>query len=200
VVWEPDPPPAAPAREEVPEAGSESDFLRAEPVSPPAPAHAGRRAAYRRLAALRRALRAWEQLGPVFGTPTEQLATPVAVLLCVRALAAARAALPAVADLTGSPEAPGGTVAALVRLPHAPHAVRLLLPGQRQAVARDWRRGHAALVRERARVREAARGGRARRGVVGRLWGELRRTPEWALGALAVAALLVALLRRNPGH
>ncbi len=207
VVWEPEPLPPdvvpsgagagePPAFEVVPDEPP-------EPVAPPAPAHISRRAVYRKLAALRRASRAWEHLRPVFGTPAEPLATPVAVLLCVRALAEARAALPALAGLIRGPGRSGGTVAALVRLPHALHTVRALTPGQREAVALDWRRGYDALVRERARLRELARAARRRRGrraPFPRLGHELRRTPEWALGALALAALVFALLRRPHGH
>jgi hypothetical protein len=158
-----------------------------------------RRAIYRQLAAVRRALRAWEGLRPVLGTPAEALVTPAAVLLFVRALADARAALPGVAHF-GAPGAPGGTVAALVRLPHALHAVRALLPAQRQAVARDWRRGFAALARERRRLREAAFAARParRRGAAARLLVALRRTPEWLLLPAIFLAALLALLRRKP--
>ena len=174
----------------------EPEFLPVEPVAPQ-PAPLNRRAVYRRLAALRKALRAWEKLRPVFGDPTETLATPVAVLLFVQALTEARTVLPAIAKAL---RGPGRTVAALVRLPHALYAVRVLLPSQRQAVARDWRRGYEALHRERARLREvvnAARPVRRRRAAPIRLVRELRRTPEWCLFALGLAAILFALLRRN---
>ncbi len=175
----------------------EPDFLAVEPVAPE-PAPISRRAVYRRLAALRRALRAWENLRPVLGDPAEAIATPVAVLLFVRALTEARAALPGVAKVIRGPGAPGGMVAALVRLPHALHAVRVLLPSQRQAVALDWRRGYEALLRERVRLRELAFVARPRRpGAVVRLVRELRQTPEWCLLALAVVVFLFALLRRN---
>jgi hypothetical protein len=139
-------------------------------------------------------------LRPVFGNPAESLATPVAVLLFVRALAEARHALPIVKWVIGGPGAPGGTVAALVRSPHALHTVRVLVPSQRQTVALDWRRGFEALRRERARLRELAFVARPRRGagVARRLMRELRRTPEWCLVGLALAALVFALLRRNP--
>lgn len=212
VVWEPEPdplpyevvpdaprrgpPPLPPAFEVVPDDAAEPEFL---PVAPP-PAPVNRRAVYRRLAALRRARRAWENLRPVLGDPTEALATPVAVLLFVRALAEARAALPGAAKVIRGPGAPGGTVAALVRLPHALHAVRVLIPSQRQAVALDWRRGYEALDRERARLRDLALVARPRHHTAApvRLMRELRRTPEWCLLALGLAALLFALLRRNP--
>ena len=193
------PPPLPPAFEVVEDEAVEPEFLPVEAVSPP-PVPVNRRAVYRRLAALRRARRAWEQLRPVLGDPTEALATPIAVLLFVRALAEARAALPGVAKVIGRPGSPGGTVAALVRLPHALHAVRVLIPSQRQAVARDWRRGYEALDRARARLREVASAARARPRTAAwvRLARELRRTPEWLLLALGLAALLFAVLRRKP--
>jgi hypothetical protein len=213
VVWEPDPlpyevvpdepkgkpPPLPPAFGTAPQDAVEPEFLPVEPVAP-APAPISRRAVYRRLAALRRAMRAWENLRPVFGNPTESLATPVAVLLFVQALAEARAALPGVANVIRAPGTPGGTVAALVRLPHAIHAVRVLVPSQRQAVALDWRRGYEALRRERVRLRELAFVARPRRrtGAAVRFLRELSRTPEWCLLVLALAALVFALLRRNP--
>jgi hypothetical protein len=226
VVWEPEPVPIEvplyevvpddpteeplplpPAYEVVPDEPHEQEVLPLEPAPPPptpgrargtSPGPISRRAVYRKLAALRRALRAWERLRPVFGTPAEALATPVAVLLCVRALAEARAALPGVAQVIRGPRSPGGTVAALVRLPHALHAVRVLLPTQRQAVALDWRRGYDALLRERTRLRElafAARPRRKRTSAIARLCGELRQTPEWVLLVVALGALGLALFR-----
>jgi hypothetical protein len=187
------PPPLPPLEVQEPE------FLPLEPPAPAAAAPVSRRTVYRRLAALRRALRAWEHLRFVLGDPTETLATPVSVLLFVRALTEARTALPGVARVIRGPGAPGGTVAALVRLPHALHAVRVLLPSQRQTVALDWRRGDEALRRERARLRELAFFRPRRRAGRGtRLWRELRRTPEWGLLVLALAALVFALVRRNP--
>jgi len=173
------------------------DLLPTEPA-PVAPI--SRRAVYRRLAALRKALRAWENLRPVLGTPTEPLATPVSVLLFVRALADARQALPEVKWAIRGPGTPGGVTAALVRLPHALHAVRVLVPSQRQAVALDWRNGFDELRHERKRLRELAFIARPRRrgGAAARLVRELTRTPEWCLLGFALAALVFAFLRRNP--
>ncbi|QJW97767.1 hypothetical protein [Frigoriglobus tundricola] len=170
------------------------------PIESTSVAPISRRAVYRRLAALRKALRAWENLRPVLGTPTELLATPVSVLLFVRALADARHALPEVKWAVRGPGTPGGVVAALVRLPHAIHAVRVLVPSQRQTVALDWRNGLDELRRERKRLRELAFIARPRRsgGAAARLVRELTRTPEWCLAGFALAALVFAFLRRNP--
>ena len=123
----------------------------------------------------------------------------MAVLLFLRALAAARESLPGAAFVVGAPGAPGGVVAALVRTPHALHAVRTLIPSQRQSLARDWRLGYDALRRERDRLRALARVTRDTRRATGaastiRIF---RRAPELVLAALALAVLLVALVRRN---
>jgi hypothetical protein len=135
----------------------------------------------------------------VLGTQAEALATPVSVLLFVQALATARAALPGVAWLFPRPDSPGGTVVALVRLPHALHAVRTLLPSQRQAVALDWQRGLDALRREQARLRKLAFVARLRRpGTPAlRLLGAIRNQPEWVLLVAALTAVVFAAIRRN---
>ena len=174
-----------------------ADLLSAEPT---VVAPISRRAVYRQLAALRKALRMWEGLRAVLGTPAEQLATPVSVLLFVRALADARQVLPEIKWAIRGPGTPGGVVAALVRLPHALHAVRVLVPTQRQTVALDWRNGFDELLRERKRLRELAFIARPRRGggIVTRFVRELIRTPEWCLLGFALAALVFAFLRRKP--
>ncbi|MBP3960677.1 hypothetical protein J8F10_36090 [Gemmata sp. G18] len=212
-VIEPDPlpyevVPDEPTAEELPEPEVVLDALvEAEPVLAPiaisAPAQylsqLKPRTVYRRLAALRRAIRAWEELRSVMGNSTEALATPIAVLLFLRAVAGARDVLPRVAFVLNEPGASGTLVAALAASPHALHTVRTLLPSQRQAVALDWRRGYDALRRERDQLRALALGRRARRrtnsGADFLL--AFRRTPELALVALALVALLVSLIRRN---
>jgi hypothetical protein len=112
---------------------------------------------------------------------------------------AAREALPGVGWVFPGPDSPGGTVAALVRLPHALHAVRTLVPSQRQAVALDWRRGLDALHREQTRLREAAEAARPRRGgtTARRLLFAVRNQPEWVLLVAALAAVVFAAIRRN---
>lgn len=177
--------PVAPTEPEVP-----APFAAYTPLS--------RRTIYRRLAALRKAIRAWEDLRPVFGTPDETLATPVAVLMFVQALMGAREALAGVEWLIRDPGDPGGAVAALVRLPHVLHAARTLLPSQRQAVALDWRRGLDALRREQVRLREMAFVARPRRPGSGRrLLLAVRRSPEWVLLFAGLIALVLAAIRRN---
>lgn len=176
--------------------GQEAEPLPVE-APKPAPARINRREVYRQLAVLRKSLRAWEGLRSVFGTPTETLATPVAVLLFMQALTAARDSLPGLARVI-RPEL-GSTILALVRLPHAIHTVRTLLPSQRSEVALDWQRGYDALRREQKRLRELAFVARPRRrgSTVLRLAHAVRRTPEWILVIAAIVAILLTLLRRN---
>ena len=168
-----------------------------EPAPPPATLT--RRTVYKRLAALRRAIRAWEALRPTLGNSDEALATPTAVLLFLRALADARRTLPKVAFALRGPRVPGRIVAALVRTPNTLHTVRILLPSQRDSVALDWRRGYDALRTARDRLRALALAPRANRPARAgaSFLRAIRRTPEWLLVALALVVLLVALARRN---
>jgi hypothetical protein len=190
----------------LPLVGLPDDFAQRPPTPPHPPRAAARkpvklkrRALYRRLAALRKAVRAWEGLRPVLATPGEPLATPVAVLRLLRALADARAALPAVAFATDGAAA-GAVVRALVRLPTAPSAVRGLLPTQRMAVARDWHDGYALLRAERDFHRRLAARPRAGRRAGWQLRSAVRRTPELVLIALAALVLIGAALRRTQSN
>ncbi|MCS6865762.1 MAG: hypothetical protein RMJ56_14790 [Gemmataceae bacterium] len=156
-----------------------------------------RRAIYRRLATVRRALRAWEALRPFLGTPGETLATPVAVFTFLQALKLARAAVPGVARLIGEPGRPGSVVAALVRSSHPVHLVRLLVPSQRQSVARDWQRGYDELQRAYVRLRTMAVAARPRPATYELLplLRAVRQSPEWLLVLAALVALALALVR-----
>lgn len=165
--------------------------------APTRPPKLKRRTIYRRLAALRRAIRAWEALRPVMGTPDEALSTPVAVLRFLHALADARSALPGVAFVFGDARSAGGTVRALVRQPLALPTVRGLLPSQREAVARDWRSGYNRLLRERDGLRQLAFRPRVRRRAGAGVLRLVRHTPELLLVALAVGVLVVTWFRRN---
>jgi hypothetical protein len=167
---------------------------------PPAPARgnrAARRWIYTRLALLRKALRAWEQLRPVLADPREPFDRPARALLLLEAVRDVRPLLPQLHGLIGA-GGPGGSVATIVARPSLFDTIRTLLPDQRQAVAIDWRRGQVELQREYRRLRELSRGGREpRTGPGGRrvlarwLWA----TPELVLVVLAAVAALVALFR-----
>lgn len=172
--------------------------LTSRPPSQPPTVPLSLRMAYRRLAALRRAIRAWESLRPVFGNPTAALATPVAVLAFLQTVAEARNSLEAVSFVLRANETPGGVVAGFVRHPQALPAFRLLLPSQRESLALDWRRGYAALLYERKRLRELATSARVQRkqrplAVVRRT---LRRSPAWWLALIPVLVIMLVLIRR----
>jgi hypothetical protein len=163
---------------------------------------ATRRQLFARLAAVRRLLAAWRKLKPVLGDPREPLARTARVLVLVEAVAEVRPLLDPLRGVVGEHGRPGGLVAALVARSLVLHTLRLLLPDQRRAVALDWHRGEMALLREYARLREIVRSGRPlRRRSRGRrrVAGWLARTPEFALVALGIAAILVAFLRLRTG-
>jgi hypothetical protein len=169
------------------------------PELPAVPADpAARRWVYRRLAAVRRGLRAWAKLRPVLTDPRDPLDRPGQALLLVEAAAAVRAALPDLRGVVGRPGEAGGLVAAVVGSPFVLDTIRHLLLDQRQAVALDWRRGELELQREYRRLRDLARVSRPRRPAgrdpraVLRL---VRDTPELVLLALALLALVAAALR-----
>ncbi len=172
--------------------------LAPRPTPPPPTVPLSLRMAYRRLALLRRAIRAWESLRPVFGDPTATLETPVAVLSFLQTVAEARNSLDGVSFVLRPNETPGGVVASFVRHPQALPAFRLLLPSQRESLALDWRRGYAALLYERKRLRELATSVRLRRkqqplAVVSRI---LRQSPAWWLALIPVLVIVIVLIRR----
>jgi hypothetical protein len=184
-------PPADPSAREWAEATQVPKNIEVRTVS--------RRVIYRRLATLRRALRAWEGLRPFLGTPGETLVTPLAVLTFLRARRLAQEALPGVARLIREPHRPGSVVAAIVRSPHAIHLVRWLLPSQRQLVARDWQRGYDELQRAYVRLREMAITSRPHHPAndLLPLLRFLRQSPEWLLIAALVVAMALALVRNS---
>jgi hypothetical protein len=195
VVWETEA--ARPAYEVV-------EVVEAELVAlPHVPWHpASRRQLFARLAAVRRLLAAWRQLKPVLADPREPLTRPARVLALVEAVTEVRRQLGSLRELVGDERA-GELVVTVVAQPLMLQTLRMLLPGQRRALALDWRSAEAALLREYARLRELVRSGRPvrRRSRGGwRVAGWLARTPEFVLVVLALAALLAAFLRDRGGQ
>ena len=157
-----------------------------------------RRWIYARLALLRRTIRAWERLGPVFGDPEDPVDRPGRVLLLLDATRTLRPLLPQLRGVAGGVGGAGGVVAALAQYPLVLDTFRRLLPSQRRTLAIDWRRGHSALTREYARLRQLAAVGRnrlagGRVGVAAVRW--VMGTPEVVLVVGAVIALVVAVVR-----
>lgn len=193
-----EPPPPKPAFELV------EDLPDPEPPSPalelpPEPGPAGRRWIYAKLAAVRRAQRAWERVGRVLADPDDPADTPARVLILLEAVRGLRPLLPAVAGFMGGVGQPGGIVGAIVKQPLVLDTFRRLLPDQRVAVAADWRKGRDALRREYAWLRRVAAQGRANRAgwrALGAAWRWALGTPELLLLPLVLVLLVVRLRGR----
>lgn len=190
-----DPLPPRPAFETVPPSVESLPLADDLPTPPPGPA--GRRWVYRRLADVRRAARAWDRVGAVFGDPDDPADTPARVVVLLEAVGTARAALPAVVGIMGGVGESGGVAAAVVRHPLVLDTFRRLLPDQRQVLAADWRRGRDALRREHRWLRRVAAQGRAKRagwrrvGAAGRWAAD---TPELLLVPLVVVVVVLSRL------
>ena len=157
-----------------------------------------RRWLYRRLAFLRKARRAWERFGPVLGDPGDPLDRPGRVLLVLEAAAAVRPLLADLRGVVGGVGEPGGIVGAVAAQPLILDTLRRLQPGQREALAIDWRRGQEALSREYERLRDLSRRGRNRPGGWNFGWRtawQILTIPETSLALLALLALLIATVR-----
>lgn len=157
---------------------------------------------YARLAMMRRAMRAWQALGPVVADTEDRLDRPGRVLILLEAVARVRPVLPNLRGIVGGVGEPGGVVAAVVNQPILLNTFRRLLPDQRQAVADDWACAHAELRREYQRLRHLARRGKGERaGPVSseHLGRWFRDNPEWVLVVLVVLAIFIALVRGSAG-
>jgi hypothetical protein len=194
------PPPAAPPDE--PEAVAELVPVPDPPVAVAEPAGvnyrpADRRKAYAELVALRRVLKAWEELQPYFGVPSEPLATPAAVFGFLRAVRGCAAELRRAGGVDWF-DRHGAASAAVVRNPLALSVFRELVANQRQLLAADWAAALAGLRSRLAAMRAGLRRSKPRRRLAvllrdTRVW--LRQNPEWMLGLAVFVALAVAVLR-----
>ena len=189
--------------------GTAYEVVEAKVVSPPPEPPwqpPTRRALFARLAAVRRLLVAWQKLKSLLGDPREPIDRPVRVLALLEAVAEVHPLLDSVPGVVGKLSQPGGLVALLLRQPLVLHTIRALLPDQRRAVATDWQRAELELTRETVRLRELARSGRPllsrsrARSRLRRLVRWVTRTPEAILLALAVAIVIVAILRGYSGR
>lgn len=163
---------------------------------------ASRRWIYTRLALMRRAIRAWEQLRPIAVDTEDALDRPGRVLLLIEASAALRPVLSRLQGLLGDAGLSGQLTLALLRGPFAADKVRGLLPDQRQALAADWQAAFRELHLEYARLRglscRGRRSDRNARSHAPRLGNWLRDNPEWAVLLLAVLVAFLAALRSPP--
>jgi hypothetical protein len=156
-----------------------------------------RRQIFTRLAAIRHLLAAWQKLKSVLADPRESLTRVPRVIAFLEAVAEVRPLLPALTGLVGEPGRPGGLVAAVVLQPLVLPSFRVLLPDQRLAIARDWRKAELVLGQEYKRLRELVRATRPVRKRATRMWRcrWVVRTPEVVLVVLVLAGVIVALFR-----
>lgn len=158
----------------------------------------GRRAAYRELAGLRAALRAFDQLRPSVALPGEGLLTPAAVCDLLEAVAEFRAVATQRELSRGFVQTVAPNLSAVLLHPLPLAVFRSLTRPQRLDLAREWAGGRAGVV---ARM-EAIRAGldRPRRADPAadlRRWGAgvFAARPEVLLFAVTAVVGLVAMVR-----
>jgi hypothetical protein len=159
-----------------------------------------KRALYHRLARTRQLLRAWEGAGKYLVNPYRRISRSGDVADLIRKLNTIRRLLRRFPPLLGDAGQSGFYVITLAQQPR--HALvptfRMLLPSQRETLARDWRDGHKLLLahrdflrRELHALRKTSRLGRLVRAIES----ELTEHPSWlVLGAIIVALAVVAWL------
>jgi hypothetical protein len=157
-----------------------------------------RRKGYRRIAYLRRLLRAWQALQPVVAVPSEPLASAEMVYRTLVGFADLRLLLRRGRARYHALDLAGASVLALAGQAHAVLVLRELLPGQRQVVAMDWATAKASLEAQIVAVRRSLKRPRRQRrlGDSGRAFGQfLQQNPEWILTAFTVLLILSGIAR-----
>ncbi len=156
------------------------------------------RAVYADLARVRKALRVLDRARPYLVDSERTFARRTDSLALMGLLAELRPILPTVNDLIGTPNRPGGIVAALVRQRLVFDTFRSLLPGQREALAKDFRAAHYRLAEYYDDLRDAVRRRTTKgwdRRVLGPALRHLADYPEWLYVPLGVLVLIVAAIR-----
>ena len=157
-----------------------------------------RRKGYRRIAYLRKLLRAWLALQPVIAVPSEPLASAEMVYRTLVGFEQLRACLRRGKARYRALDPAGGSVLAFAGQAHAVMVLRELLPAQRQAVAMDWATAKASLEAQIAAVRRSLKRPRRQPGLadLGRTFGHwLQQNPEWSLAALTALLVLSGIVR-----
>jgi hypothetical protein len=156
-----------------------------------------KRALYNRVARTRELLGAWEQVGKYIKARQRLMRRSEASDL-VRQLSTIREALKEFPPLLGEAGQPGYLVIALARQQTIVQTFQVLLPSQREILARDWESGHTLLTAHRQFLRQELRALR-RKSFLGRAFRTVEAAvdehPGMILLALAVVALAVALWR-----
>jgi hypothetical protein len=137
-----------------------------------------KRALYYRIARTRQLIWAWEGAGKYLRQPARRLTRSNEAADLIRQLNAVRRLLRRFPPLLGKAGQAGFYVVTLARQPkHAIiHTFRMLLPSQRETLARDWRDGYQLLVAHRQFLRQELRA--------------LRQTTRWGRLVRAVTATL----------
>ena len=157
-----------------------------------------RRRAYQDLVLLRRLLRAWEALSPIVGNPSEPLETAESVYLWLTACWQTKVLLGERKRAKSWFRRTGQLVRSVVRSSHPVLLLRDMLPDQRNRLAADWANARTQLQAEYAAQRESLRTSKPRssaRSVWRNCANHLRRNPEWILGLLTLACVLVGVAR-----
>ena len=156
------------------------------------------REVYAELARVRKVLRVWERARPYLADPERTFTRRTDSVALMGCLAELRPLLHTVTDLVGQPNKPGGIVAALARQRLGFDTFRSLLPGQREALAKDFRAAHYRLSGYYDELREEVRR-RTEKGFGRRVWAPTVRYlidyPEWALIPIGMILLAVAAVR-----
>lgn len=157
-----------------------------------------KRALYQRISSTRKLLGAWQGAGKYLGRPSWRVARPTEAACLVRQLGDIKAYLKEFPPLLGNAGQPGYLVAALARQQVIVPTFQTLLPGQRDALARDWRSGEKLLSAHfrflRRELRRMRRRSALRRGLRA-AGGFLSRRPAVLLFFIALAALNLAYWR-----
>jgi hypothetical protein len=145
--------------------------------------------------ATRKLMRAWEMAGKYVNHPAHRLARPRERVELTRHLRAVSRLLKAFPPLLGQLGQPGFWVVSLARHEMVIPIFRMLVPSQRETLARDWRDGLAILKAHRQFLLLEARVMRNQTA-----WGRFKRRLRFLFGehpslwGLVVLLLVVALL------
>jgi hypothetical protein len=181
-------PPPAPA-------GPIDSFLEAARSSAARRGLSTRRSLCHRMRATRKLMRAWEIAGKYVNHPAQRLARPRERVELTRHLRAVSRLLKTFPPLLGQLGQPGFWVVSLARHEMVIPIFRMLVPSQRETLARDWRDGLAILKAHRQFLLLEARVMRNQSA-----WGRFKRRVRFlfsehpSLWGLVVFLLVVALL------
>jgi hypothetical protein len=127
------------------------------PVLPTRRTRSTRRTLYRRIAQTRQLARAWEEAGNFVSRPTARISRPFEALELIRQATAIQSLVSSFPSPVGEAGHPGYLVVTLARQPAVVPAFQTLQPGQREALARDWRAGMKILTAHREFLRQEVR-------------------------------------------